>query len=550
MGLLDQQSYAGYADEGQRLAVKPMSFTPMDAAKFVAEATPIIGDAMAAKEIYDEIQKPEPNYGLVAVLAGASLIGLVPLIGDAAAAPIKKVARGLLDVAKRVEVNPNALGMSGGNVRLRPETGSDFQYYSEKVNPNNVRIEPEQRPNLLMGDMNGMLPKNSELISKQGDVSYYKGSDGNFYATSYNPDLQEQDVVGYISGGSNSTDLSVVKEMQGQGIGGELQYLYRKQNPYAETGGLTEAGEKSLEKTYERLVDEGLLSRAKPKKLPNPKNKAEKTAKEILELRAKGEARYVTDEMMSMADPQYMFNNTPLNMSEGARKLRAEQLGYNKELFHGGQGGIKAMDADIAGGQDYDTGVWSTTDRYNANRYAGSPSENPTAGQSLSTDAFDRYDDKGAVYPLLGKTDNYAKTNFEGANWGDAPKYARMNFKQDGIPTRKKISDMTQDWASWASSPEAARAARTTDSSGLLIKDVVDIGTQFPHPDHIGLSPEMATTAVTFDPTTLRSQFARFDPEFKHLKNLTAAGLLTPSAILALQEYKKQEELQRGLLSY
>ena len=687
MGLLDQQRPMSFS--GKRTATPYQGITAMDAAKFVAEATPIIGDAMAAKEIYDEIQKPEPNYGLVAVLAGASLIGLVPLIGDAAAAPIKKVARGLLDVVDRVEVDPNALGMSFGNiklnpkadptqtgwtfrdvekptlnkaenqrvsgltsrveevpinqvyatqptvnpdfsttssssgelpfvvrkngkmfvqdghhrltklaeegvqnakvrfidldgadtstplldydpnfnsevkgildalsspslgnVRLRPQTGSDFQDYAEKVNPNNVRVKPEQRPNLLMGDMNGMLPKNSELISKQGDVSYYKGSDGNFYATSYNPDIQDQDVVGYISGGSNSTDLSVVKEMQGQGIGGELQYLYRKQNPYAETGGLTEAGEKSLEKTYERLVDEGLLSRAKPKKLPKPKNKAEKTAKEILELRAKGEAKYVTDEMMSMADPQYMFNNTPLNMSEGARKLRAEKLGYNKELFHGGQGGIKAMDADIAGGQDYDTGVWSTTDRYNANRYAGSPSENPTAGQSLSTDAFDRYDDKGAVYPLLGKTDNYAKTNFEGANWGDAPKYARMNFRKDGIPTRKKISDMTQDWASWASSPEAARAARTTDSSGLLIKDVVDIGTQFPHPDHIGLSPEVATTAVTFDPTTLRSQFARFDPEFKHLKNLTAAGLLTPSAILAMQEYKKQQELERGLLSY
>jgi len=548
MGLLDQKRPMSFS--GKRTATPYQGITAMDAAKFVAEATPIIGDAMAAKEIYDEIQKPEPNYGLVAVLAGASLIGLVPLIGDAAAAPIKKVARGLLDAVDRVEVDPNALGMSFGNVRLRPETGSDFQDYAEKVNPNNVRVKPEQRPNLLMGDMNGMLPKNSELISKQGDVSYYKGSDGNFYATSYNPDLQEQDVVGYISGGSNSTDLSVVKEMQGQGIGGELQYLYRKQNPYAETGGLTEAGEKSLEKTYERLVDEGLLSRAKPKKLPNPKNKAEKTAKEILELRAKGEAKYVTDEMMSMADPQYMFNNTPLNMSEGARKLRAEQLGHNKELFHGGQGGIKAMDADIAGGQDYDTGVWSTTDRYNANRYAGSPSENPTAGRDFSTDAFDLYNDKGAVYPLLGKTDNYAKTNFEGANWGDAPKYARMNFRKDGIPTRKKISDMTQDWASWASSPEAARAARTTDSSGLLIKDVVDIGNQFPHPDHIGLSPEMATTAVTFDPTTLRSQFARFDPEFKHLKNLTAAGLLTPSAILAMQEYKKQQELERGLLSY
>ena len=106
---------------GKRTATPYQGITAMDAAKFVAEATPIIGDAMAAKEIYDEIQKPEPNYGLVAVLAGASLIGLVPLIGDAAAAPIKKVARGLLDVVDRVEVDPNALGMSFGNIKLNPK---------------------------------------------------------------------------------------------------------------------------------------------------------------------------------------------------------------------------------------------------------------------------------------------------------------------------------------------------------------------------------------------------------------------------------------------
>ena len=120
MGLLDQQSYAGYAQEGQRLAVEPMSFTPMDAARFVAEATPIIGDAMAAKEVYDELQKPDPNYAMVAALGGAALVGLVPGLGDAMAAGIKKGARGLLDTAKRIEVDPNALGMSGGNVRLKP----------------------------------------------------------------------------------------------------------------------------------------------------------------------------------------------------------------------------------------------------------------------------------------------------------------------------------------------------------------------------------------------------------------------------------------------
>ena len=85
MGLLDQNTYQGgtnaqWADYVDSLKVKPMSFTPMDAAKFIAEATPIIGDAMAAKEIYDELQKPEPNLGYVAVLGGAALLGLIPLI--------------------------------------------------------------------------------------------------------------------------------------------------------------------------------------------------------------------------------------------------------------------------------------------------------------------------------------------------------------------------------------------------------------------------------------------------------------------------------------
>jgi len=533
MGLLDQQRPMSFS--GKRTATPYQGITAMDAARFVAEATPIIGDAMAAKEVYDELQKPDPNYAMVAALGGAALVGLVPGLGDAMAAGIKKGARGLLDKAKRIEVDPNALGMSFGNIKLNPkadptQTGWTFR----DVEKPTLNKEENRRV--------------SALTSRVEEVPINQ-----IYATqpTVNPDF-------------STTSSSA----------GELPFVVRKNGKMFVQDGhhrLTKVAEEGVQNAKVRFIDldgadtstplldydpnfnsevKGILDALSSPSLPKPKNKAEKTAKEILELRAKGEAKYVTDEMMSMADPQYMFNNTPLNMSEGARKLRADQLGYNKELFHGGQGGIKAMDADIAGGQDYDTGIWSTTDRYNANRYAGSPTENPTAGRDFSTDAFNLYDDRGAVYPLLGKTDNYAKTNFEGANWGDAPKYARMNFKQDGIPTRKKISDMTQDWASWASSPEAARAARTTDSSGLLIKDVVDIGSQFPHPDHIGLSPEMATTAVTFDPTTLRSKFARFDLEFKHLKNLTAAGLLAPGVLTAMQEYKKQQELERGLLSY
>ena len=92
-----------------------------DAATFVAEATPIIGDAMAAKEVYDELQKDDPNYLLAGALGGAAIIGLIPGVGDAAAAAIKAGARKALDVGKRIEVDPDALGTLGGNIRIKPK---------------------------------------------------------------------------------------------------------------------------------------------------------------------------------------------------------------------------------------------------------------------------------------------------------------------------------------------------------------------------------------------------------------------------------------------
>tara|TARA_R100001440_G_scaffold45581_1_gene65242 strand:- start:337 stop:2304 length:1968 start_codon:yes stop_codon:yes gene_type:complete len=108
------------------------NLTFKDAAKTVAEFTPIIGDAMAAKEIYDELTKEDPNYKLIAALGGAALIGAVPGIGDAAAAGIRKAA----DVARRIEVDPNALGSMGGNIRIKPSTedlASEYLAKTEKT---------------------------------------------------------------------------------------------------------------------------------------------------------------------------------------------------------------------------------------------------------------------------------------------------------------------------------------------------------------------------------------------------------------------------------
>ena len=92
-----------------------------DAATFVASATPIIGDAMAAKEVYDELNKEDPNYFLAGALGGAALVGLVPGLGDAAANAIRAGAKKAAETVKRVEVDPNALGSMGGNIKLKPK---------------------------------------------------------------------------------------------------------------------------------------------------------------------------------------------------------------------------------------------------------------------------------------------------------------------------------------------------------------------------------------------------------------------------------------------
>ena len=97
------------------------SITFKDAATTVAEMTPIIGDAMAAKEIYDELQKEDPDYRFIAVLGGAALVGAVPGIGDVAAKGIRNAA----DMIKRIEVDPDALGSLGGNIRLKPKVKED-----------------------------------------------------------------------------------------------------------------------------------------------------------------------------------------------------------------------------------------------------------------------------------------------------------------------------------------------------------------------------------------------------------------------------------------
>ena len=103
-------------------AFKWMWNNPKKVGMTALEMTPIVGDAIAAKEIFNELQKADPNYYLIGALGGATLIGIIPGLGDAVSATIKAGAKKAVDIAKRVEVDPNTLGMNFGNVSIRPRT--------------------------------------------------------------------------------------------------------------------------------------------------------------------------------------------------------------------------------------------------------------------------------------------------------------------------------------------------------------------------------------------------------------------------------------------
>ncbi len=54
------------------------------------ESIPGISEAVTFRDIKNELSKKNPNWGVIAMLGGAGLLGLVPLIGDALGTTVKK----------------------------------------------------------------------------------------------------------------------------------------------------------------------------------------------------------------------------------------------------------------------------------------------------------------------------------------------------------------------------------------------------------------------------------------------------------------------------
>lgn len=282
--------------------------------------------------------------------------------------------------------------------------------------------------------------------------------------------------------------------------------------------------------------------------LPTPRTDAEAMARDILQLRAEGRAGEVTNEMMAAADPQYMYFNTPLPMDAASRMARAEEMGFDvgRTRYHGSEADINEVRTDLGDQDRYRTGLFTSTNPDVADSYVS------TSG--------------GMIYPMvMRRNDGGAIIDAQGANWNriprDAPTYIPSSalaaefpeLAGDKFNTAYDVAPGLYDdlFNRGASTNALARQRRFEGDSNITFENVVDRGAALKN--YLGETEEMARARsvsasmpsdvrVDFYGNQVRSPFARFDPEFRNLSNLSAslAAAGVPLGLLAMLPEEEQ----------
>jgi hypothetical protein len=272
--------------------------------------------------------------------------------------------------------------------------------------------------------------------------------------------------------------------------------------------------------------------------LPTPRNEAETMARDILQLRAEGRAAQVTDDMMAAADPQYMYSNTPLPMDYASRMARAERTGFRSDqpLYRGDANpNMQAFNT----GQFAREGIGVTA------------SDSPSVASTYMTG------NNPAIYPLYARSENPLMVDVGGRNWTGIPaeagtNYGRLNevLPPENYLDEDSLFDLLQgsriDWGDGTSSSLAmantdnvSRAAQAGGFDQVQFQNIVDRGGAGKY--YTSAVNEPRTTVMTADPANVRSRFARFDPAFAHLRNLSAAlAAGVPIGLLSMQPNEEQ----------
>ena len=247
-----------------------------------------------------------------------------------------------------------------------------------------------------------------------------------------------------------------------------------------------------------------------------PRTASEAMARNILDLRAAGRANEVTEEMMAAADDTYMYFNTPLPMDVASRNARADEFSPS---LHGTGADISAVDPAFFGnGQDLlGSGFYTTTTVPRAERYV----------PSTTIDGETVFNEGGNILPLMVREPRPFvleeplgdAANEIAKSYGDDP-FFDVQRMSSGVVT---VEDPRGPVAGIMLDPYQQRhwaLQKMRNFSGPShTSDVLS------EAGFSGVSgPEALGNRVTasYDPANIRSRFARFDPAFAHLRNLSA----------------------------
>lgn len=234
---------------------------------------------------------------------------------------------------------------------------------------------------------------------------------------------------------------------------------------------------------------------------PQQLTDAEAMARDILDLRAAGRASEVTDDMMAKADPQYMFNNTPLDMSQEARMARAGEMGFGDDGYHGSTHVFDSFGGSTVNPEGhFGSGIYATSSPSDASKhYAG---EGPDLTQRIqiraeriADDMGVEYDDpvaleaarrelsggtEGVVYPVSMRRGNAYDISSEGNTYVDMgfPELDPKDYLDEAGGDMEAAEELARDYA-WDYEPEGTladiidsiqRNPETEDASRMMEK--------------------------------------------------------------------------------
>lgn len=184
-----------------------------------------------------------------------------------------------------------------------------------------------------------------------------------------------------------------------------------------------------------------------------------------------------------------------LPMDFESRMARAAEQGYDpRTYYHGGSRDILNLDTTASSSpKTKGTGTWFTDQPEVANSYLHEGSQ---------------------MYPVRIKTDSMDYLDAEGSSWASLPS---KNLMRDG----KQFDDYPEGHT--LSSDVIANISREGGQSGVVLDNVVDLGSNYKYPretkdDWLGwlldYEQKGGRNVAVQDPNSARSIFAAFDPEY------------------------------------